>query len=342
MRHTAKIRPLALATALLTAALSSACVIGYEVLVTNRLDIPVVVELTQYHAADFGSSPPAEFTPDLLLETRTVALGPGESARAEFNSAKGGFWVRWRLVGAPAAKTEAATMDLLRDQLTVVVSETPVDDAGGGTDVAVRHLRFAQVLAGARLRLSSRELEALGASIDRNMCRLTASEAASLPGELEKVARSYADDFCAPWMDLWRVSLDDCDGDAPCDEAAVLQRLDLDGYFTSLAAAMEASQDDLERENIMDMILSAFSAHVMGEFGDEAADRWATAAAGPYVREAPHEQVMEFVRRLKETEVGLTPGVRARLQDDVGAGAHLSPQQRSEWNALIERRFSDD
>src|SRR5262245_23928623 len=101
-------------------------------MVTNRLEVPVVVELSQYRAADGSRTVPAQFTPHLLVGTTTVSLGPGENTQVQFDTATGGYWVRWRQVGSPLSETTAATLDLPLDRLTIVVTEHPPDDAKTG------------------------------------------------------------------------------------------------------------------------------------------------------------------------------------------------------------------
>jgi hypothetical protein len=129
--------------------------------------------------------------------------------------------------------------------ITAVLISAPAA-AGPGADAAAHHVRFARTLAASHLRLS---------------------------GDLDS-------DYCRPWGKFWDRLSHSCDADKPpqwCDdEAAALEHLDLDGYFSALTSALRTSDAELLRENIMDVVLAAFSAHVIGDFGNEPPNRWAT------------------------------------------------------------------
>lgn len=88
------------------------------------------------------------------------------------------------------------------------------------------------------------------------------------------------------------------------------------------------------------MVLAAFSAHVIGDFGNEPPDRWAAEITGAYVARASFDQVTTLARRLQETWIGLTPGVVDRLQEYLRKAEGLMSEQRDELEALLKKRFS--
>lgn len=114
------LRPLVVAAAL-AVALCAGCVRTYKVTIVNELEVPVVLELLQYHSEGFGGTPPRAFTSDLLLETRRVSLSAGESATAVFNDAAGGHWVQWHLLEPAPLASEIAVLDLIRDERSIRV-----------------------------------------------------------------------------------------------------------------------------------------------------------------------------------------------------------------------------
>jgi len=85
-------------TVVLLALISTSCVMGSTVEVSNSMDTPVVIEMSQYHAIGFDGTRPPEFTPELLGNTTSVRVEPGEEIEVDFNDAGGGYWLVWRQV----------------------------------------------------------------------------------------------------------------------------------------------------------------------------------------------------------------------------------------------------
>jgi len=217
---------------------------------------------------------------------------------------------------------------------------------GPGSKAASRHARFARLLASSNIRFHSAELEKLVVKVNDDECKFSNAVGDATPERLAPVIKGYASDYCRPWMELWDDMFKVCDSDHPpewCDdESKVLEQLDLDGYFDGLIEALRSSRGDLERENLFDMILAPFSAHVIGDFGKEPPDRWATEAVRTYVGMASFEQVVDVTKRFQNTWVGLTPGVVEELDQYAQTADGLTPDQREELAKLITRRFSKE
>jgi hypothetical protein len=214
-----------------------------------------------------------------------------------------------------------------------------------GAKLAERHIRFARSLASSRIRLDSAEFTHVATEVEKNDCTVTKEVARTTASALLPFAKAYGSEFCRPWMKLWE-GLNACDGDKPpewCDdEEAVLVRLDLDGYFAGLAAALRESPSELERENIMDIVLVSLSPHVIGDFGDDPPNRWATEAAEAYLKSASFNQVTSMAERLQKTWVGLTPGVVSQLDQYVRRSHDLTLEQRNRLKNLSENPHSDE
>jgi hypothetical protein len=114
-------RPARTAAIALLAILLVSCVLKYEVLVTNRLSVPVLIEIAQYHSPGFDGTTPRDFTDDLMVGTQQLMLGPGEQKILEFNSAAGGFWLRWRQLDPAPTVFIVSTLDLNHDKRTITI-----------------------------------------------------------------------------------------------------------------------------------------------------------------------------------------------------------------------------
>ena len=99
------------------------CVRNYDVVITNTINVPVVIEINQYHSKGFDSKPPLEFTKDLILETQRLSLKPGERKTISFNDAAGGFWIQWQQVEPVSSNKNIHTLDLIRDERKIKIIE---------------------------------------------------------------------------------------------------------------------------------------------------------------------------------------------------------------------------
>ncbi len=98
-----------------------ACQRSHEVLIVNLLAVSAVIEISQYRSEGFDGTPPGTFTPNLLIETRSISVGPNERATVVFTDGSGGFWLRWRVVAPTQNAAETFTLDLLRDPPSIKV-----------------------------------------------------------------------------------------------------------------------------------------------------------------------------------------------------------------------------
>src|SRR5262245_3520295 len=231
--------------------------------------------------------------------------------------------------------------------LAISFATGPLQSASDpGGKIAARHVRFARLLATSHVRFSSPQLEPVATEIEHHDCKMTAAAEKLAPGDLLPLARAYASEYCRPWVKLWDGVMDRCLEERPpqwCDdEQALIERLGFNGYFQSLTEALQSPPDELERENIMDMILATFSAHVIGDFGKELPDRWATDAAKAYLPAASFDQVIAMAERLQKSWVGLTPGVMSQLQQYLQRTVELTAEQRGSHEAVLATRFADD
>jgi hypothetical protein len=212
-----------------------------------------------------------------------------------------------------------------------------------GAKVASHHARFAKLLATSHMRFDSDRMQSIASKIENNQCQLT-SDTEPVSADFLPIARSYASEFCLPWLEMWNGVLDACDGDKPplwCnDERSMLEHLGLDGYFAGLTTALRSASDELERENIMDMVLVTFTAHVVGEFGREPMARWATDAARAYLPKATLEQVTSMVERLQKSWVGLVPGVESQVRGYLEHANGVTEDQRAKLEGLLANRSS--
>ena len=102
-------------TALIAGILFGACQRTHEVVIFNPFAVSAVIEVSQYHSEGFDGTRPRAFTPNLLIETRSISIGPNERITVVFSDGGGGFWLRWRLVDPTLSSTETFTLDLIRD-----------------------------------------------------------------------------------------------------------------------------------------------------------------------------------------------------------------------------------
>jgi hypothetical protein len=100
-----------------------ACVRVYDVVVENDLDVPIVIEMSQYHSEGFDGTPPREFTSELLGRTQRVSLKARERKKISFNDAGGGFWVRWHRIEPPDLDTSIRTLDMIREDLKIRITQ---------------------------------------------------------------------------------------------------------------------------------------------------------------------------------------------------------------------------
>ena len=101
--------------------LLAACVERFEVVATNRRSETVVINIAQYHSENFDGTPPRSFPTALLIQQQKVSLGPGEQRTLVFNSASGGFWLRWRQLDPLPESNTLTTIDLIRDARTISI-----------------------------------------------------------------------------------------------------------------------------------------------------------------------------------------------------------------------------
>jgi hypothetical protein len=114
-------RALQVSAALVVSMLAVACQRSHEVLIANLLEVSAVVEISQYRSEGFDGTPPGTFQPNLLIETRSITVGPNERATVAFTDGSGGFWLRWRVVAPTPNAAETFTLDLLRDSPSITV-----------------------------------------------------------------------------------------------------------------------------------------------------------------------------------------------------------------------------
>ena len=89
------------------------CARGFFVEVRNELETPAVLELSQYHAADFGKTRPEAFTEELLArEPFRVSVQPGEKAEIELDDSRQGYWLAFRQVEPYAKNPVSGTYEL--------------------------------------------------------------------------------------------------------------------------------------------------------------------------------------------------------------------------------------
>jgi hypothetical protein len=210
--------------------------------------------------------------------------------------------------------------------------------AGPGAESAAQHLQFARQLATAHRRLAPSDFGPIATMVDDNDCQVPIGKTEWSAEDLS-LAKAYATKVCQSWNSLWeRMSESEV-----CEEQneRCLEHLDLDGFFSAMAAGIASSRTELERQNIIDMVVAALSVGNCGEFGDKPADRWATAAAEAYLPKASFDETVEFVKGIQATPNGLTPNVKNRLRD-YARKSNLTPKQRASMQSLLSKRFTDD
>ena len=99
----------------------SACVEEYKVVVVNHRNEQVVIGIGQFHSEGFNGIPPKDFSSALLVRHQEFTLKARESRILLFNSAAGGFWLRWRLLVPLSEPGNWLTLDLARDERVINV-----------------------------------------------------------------------------------------------------------------------------------------------------------------------------------------------------------------------------
>jgi len=105
-------------TALIISCGLVACVKGYNVRVTNHLDTPATVGISQYHSPGFDGTRPKEFTDALRVQQQMYTFAPGEARTLSWHDAQGGYWLRWSVL-VPKREENILTLDLIRDELQI-------------------------------------------------------------------------------------------------------------------------------------------------------------------------------------------------------------------------------
>jgi hypothetical protein len=190
----------------------------------------------------------------------------------------------------------------------------------------------------------STDLERIGKAVEGHACKLPDELAKELGQEELLLAKAYAADYCRPWLKLWDGVLSRCDADRPpawCDdEAAVLTRLDLDGYFATLVRGMPTAPQ-LGRDNVLDVAMAAFHAHAINDFGSEPPDRWAASVATAYLGTATIDEAVVVASGFQHTWVGITPGVRAAFKNYLDRIGSDAGDRRQELESPMAVRFAN-
>jgi len=116
-------RPLLLLVGLLLISSSTALAMtfGYDVEIQNQLSVPTKVEIAQYHSEGFDGTPPKNFTDNLKLGTKFVVVPPGETRTVHYNSAAGGFWLRWKQVEPSTSPQLSGVIDLGKGERVIKI-----------------------------------------------------------------------------------------------------------------------------------------------------------------------------------------------------------------------------
>lgn len=98
-----------------------ACVEQFDAVATNHRSDAVVIGIAQYHSERFDGTPPRSFPAGLLIQQGEVTLGPGERRTLVFDSASGGFWLRWQQLAPTPEPGTWVTIDIGRHARTSAV-----------------------------------------------------------------------------------------------------------------------------------------------------------------------------------------------------------------------------
>ena len=93
--------------------------IGFPVVIENKLQVPVVIELIQYHAEKYSRDKPVMFTSELLVDRIQLKLNAGEKHKKMYVSAGGGFWVVWKVISPKNITAKSGLLELLEGERNI-------------------------------------------------------------------------------------------------------------------------------------------------------------------------------------------------------------------------------
>ena len=102
-------------------ALLTSCIIEYDVDVLNHTAEAVRLRMVQYHSPAFDGTPPREFSDSLVVKRVDISVPAYGKSKVAFDTAAGGFWLRWKVLNHPGTASRWSTLDFIRDKHSIDV-----------------------------------------------------------------------------------------------------------------------------------------------------------------------------------------------------------------------------
>ncbi|MDH4163573.1 MAG: hypothetical protein OEW15_12920 [Nitrospirota bacterium] len=99
--------------------LQLSCQRFYDVTLKNNYSLPIEIELSQYHAANFDGTRPESFTQNLLLRVERVVVPASKSITVTFYDSAGGFWIAWRVISPESFISKSGVLDLTKSEQSI-------------------------------------------------------------------------------------------------------------------------------------------------------------------------------------------------------------------------------
>ena len=175
--------------------------------------------------------------------------------------------------------------------LFLVVTVPIVLGAGGEhwRAVAKSDVKFAQELSKENVRFGPEFMRLIEETV--KACQPLAGQLDGRDSAEVRQIMMFCRYFCIPWHETWAEAL------APCEEEPARKwcsggrrlaaHLQIEPYFETLTAELQASDKPLERYNIMAVLSERAAANVLRDFPHDKIDEWLAHAVSSYLQAPP-------------------------------------------------------
>jgi hypothetical protein len=200
-------------------------------------------------------------------------------------------------------------------------------------EVAQKEVSFAQGLAREEVRYGPELEKLINETVEA--CRPVDSKLSGLSEKEIRLVRLYCADHCEPWHQAWVEALAPCDTSHPprwCDHPnQAAQVLQFGPYFDGLKTAVEASNDTLERFNIMAIMAGRLAKKVVEDYPRSDIDGGVASVAEVFLRRAAPEDAIQIAERLGGAlSFGKHSVLAGKLVDYANANQSALTQQQTQ------------
>ena len=208
--------------------------------------------------------------------------------------------------------------------------------------VAKSHADFAAALAADDVRFDA-AFRTWAATIVDFDCQPRADKVRGLAAAEVRRVTLFAEYLCRLWLKTWDKAIGPCDRDHTpkwcLDENALAARIDLEPYFSTLTDALRNATDKKVRLNTMFLIANSATPHVITEYPRNLVDRWLATAASEFLKSADPDDAIEVVRSIRDTWIGVGPGVSREFLAYADRPDGPTEDQRRQLVEIASKRY---